>query len=157
MQDSVFVITLLKDDASLSVTSGNNTQTFDAKAGTNAFTVLMDLGKQSFSVSRNGAAIDGLSGDSLKDITDVCSCGIYNFNAYVGTLPAGESDPLGPDGLASLTVGLHVSTCSATPSLGSTATATATAGARRGVADTPCSRCCSNGHCYLMTTVARLG
>lgn len=147
MQDSVFVITLLKDDASLSVTSGNNTQTFDAKASTNAFTVPMDLGKQSFSVSRNGAAIDGLSGDSLKDITDVCSCGIYNFNAYVGTLPAGESDPLGP----------HVSTCSATPSLGSTATATATAGARRGVADTPRSRCCSNGHCYLMTTAARWG
>jgi hypothetical protein len=82
-------------------------------------------------------AVDGLSGDSLKDITDVCSCGIYNFNAYVGMCPAGESDPLGPDGLASLTAGLHVSTCSAIPSLGSTATATATAGARRGVADTP--------------------
>lgn len=120
-----FVITLLKDDASLSVTSSNNTQTFDAKAGANAFTVPVGLGKQSFSVSRNGAAISGLSGDALKDITDVCSCSIYNFNAYVGALPAGESDPLGPDGLASLTVGLHVSTCSATLSLSRTDTATA--------------------------------
>jgi hypothetical protein len=125
MQDSVFVITLLKDDASLLVTSGNNTQTFDAKAGANAFTIPMGLGKQTFSVSRNSAAIGGLSGDSLKDITDVCSCGIYNFNAYVGTLPAGESDSLGPDGLGSLTAGLHVSTCSATLSLDSTAAATA--------------------------------
>ena len=50
-----------------------------------------------------------------------------------GNVPAGESDPLGPGGLTSLTAGLHVSTCSAIPSLGSTATA----GARRGVADTP--------------------
>lgn len=76
-------------------------------------------------MSRNGAAVNILSRDSLKDITDVYSCDIYNFNAYVGALPAGESDPLGPDGLASLTVGWHVSTCSATPSLSSTATATA--------------------------------
>lgn len=66
MHDSVFVITLLKDDANLLVTSGNNTQTFDAKADANAFTVPMGLGKQSFSVNRNGAAVDGLSGDSLK-------------------------------------------------------------------------------------------
>ena len=29
-------------------------------------------------------AVDGLSGDSLKDITEVHSCGIHNFNAYVG-------------------------------------------------------------------------
>ena len=108
MQDSVFVITLLEDDASLSVAFGNNTQTFDAKAGANAFAVPMGLGKQSFSVSCNGA-FGGLSGGSLKDITEVCSCGIYNFNAYVGTL-AGQFDPLGPDGLASLTAGLHVST-----------------------------------------------
>jgi hypothetical protein len=75
----------------------------------------MGLGKQSFSVSCNGAAVVGLSGDFLKDITGVCSYTTYNFNAYVGTLPAGESDSLGPDGLASLTAGLHISTYSATP------------------------------------------
>ena len=69
MQDSVFVITLPKDDASLSVTSGNNTQTFDVKAGANAFTVPMGPGKRSFSVSRNGAVVGGLSGGFLKDIT----------------------------------------------------------------------------------------
>jgi hypothetical protein len=101
-RDSVFVITLLKDDASLSVTSGNNTQTFDAKAVANAFTVpwFWHLLCESQRCRRRWP-----EWDSLKDVTDVCSCGIYNFNAYVGTLPARESDPLGPDGLASLTVG----------------------------------------------------
>jgi hypothetical protein len=53
------------DDASLPVTSGNNTQTFDVKVGTNAFTVPMGLSKQSCFVSRNGAAVGGLGGDSL--------------------------------------------------------------------------------------------
>lgn len=64
-QDSVFITTILKDDASLPVTSGNNTQTFDVKVGANAFTVPTGLGKQSCFVSRNGAAVGGLSGDSL--------------------------------------------------------------------------------------------
>ena len=77
----------------------------------------MQVGQQSFSLARGSQTV--LSGTSLKDISSICICGIYNFNAYVGSLPAGPSDPLGPDGLVSLTAGpLHVSTCSATPSLG---------------------------------------
>lgn len=130
MQDEVFVVTLLTADASLSVTSGDTTQTFDAKAGANAFSVPMSVGQQKFSVTRDAETI--LSGTSLKDIQDECICGIYNFNTYVGTLPEQDYDPLDADGLASFTAGLSVTTCSATPSLGTptdvVASATATGG-----------------------------
>ncbi|ETN38867.1 uncharacterized protein HMPREF1541_06908 [Cyphellophora europaea CBS 101466] len=88
MADSVFVVTLLKSDAEVTISSGDNSQTFQAKAGAFAFTVPMGLGKQTFSVARNGASVDGLSGASSRDIVDYHEGDIYNFNAYVGTLPA---------------------------------------------------------------------
>ncbi|EEA20869.1 hypothetical protein TMatcc_000870 [Talaromyces marneffei ATCC 18224] len=116
MQDSVFVVSLLTAPAQVTVTSGGNSQTFQASAGANAFQVPMGVGSQTFSVTRNGATV--FQGTSLKQIINGCVCGLYNFNAYVGTLPAGFSDPLGPAGLASLVQGLHVATCAATPSLG---------------------------------------
>ena len=75
MADSVFVVSLLKEAGSLTVNSGSNQQVFDAPAGAKLFTVPMGLGQQSFILSRNGAAVDGMSGASLKDITDVCNCG----------------------------------------------------------------------------------
>ncbi|QKX59373.1 uncharacterized protein TRUGW13939_06507 [Talaromyces rugulosus] len=117
MQDSVFVVSLFTDDATIKVTSGNGTaQTIDAKAGASIHQVPMGVGEQSFTVTRSGTTV--FSGKSLKQIIDGCVCGLYNFNAYVGSLPAGPSDPLQSAGLQSLTQGLHVSTCSATPSLG---------------------------------------
>ena len=116
MQDAVFIVALLTSAGKVTVTSGSNTQAFNAAAGASAFQVPMAVGSQKFTLTRNGTTI--LSGTSLRDISSVCPCGIFNFNAYVGSVPAGFSDPLGTDGLASLTVGLHVSTCSATPSLG---------------------------------------
>jgi hypothetical protein len=116
MDDDVYVVTLLKSSASLSATSGGNSRSFNVPAGATLNTVPAGLGKQSFAVSRNGQNV--LSGTSLMDITDVCNCGIYNFNAFVGELPAGPRDVLGPDGLTSLTVGLHVTTCLPQPSLG---------------------------------------
>lgn len=116
MQDSVFVVAMLTSPGVVTVTSGGNTQSFNAPAGASAFQVAMQVGQQQFSLTRGGTTV--LSGVSLKNISPICICGIYNFNAYVGTLPAGFSDPLGHDGLVSLTAGLHVSTCSATPSLG---------------------------------------
>lgn len=120
LQDSVFVVSLLRSAGTLTVTSGGNSQTINAPAGAAAFSVPMALGQQSFSLSRSGTSV--LGGTSLKDITDTCVCGLYNFNAYVGALPAESADPLGPDGLASLTQGLHVTTCSPTPSLGTAST-----------------------------------
>ncbi|KAH8891826.1 hypothetical protein GQ53DRAFT_137907 [Thozetella sp. PMI_491] len=119
MDDSVFVVSLLTAAGDVTITSGGNTQKFtNVPAGAQAFEVPMGVGKQSFSLSRGGSTV--LSGDSLKDIIDGCICGLYNFNAYVGTLPAGFADPLGPDGLARFNEGLKVA-CAATPSLGTPA------------------------------------
>lgn len=115
MEDSVFVIALLQSSGTVTVVSGSISQTFNANAGPNAFQVAMGTGKQSFSLTRSGQTV--LSGDSLKDIISDCVCGIYNFNAYVGTLPAGPSDPLQADGLKSFALSLSA-TCQATPSLG---------------------------------------
>lgn len=109
MQDAIFVVTQLKEPASVEVTSGTNTQTFQAPAGVRAWTVPMGVGAQSFRVERDGQTVEDLSGTSLRDISDECPCGIYNFNAYVGTLPAdAEIDRLAPEGMALLKQGLKV-------------------------------------------------
>ena len=116
MEDSVFVVALLKSPGTITVTSGGNKpQPFNAPAGASSWQVGMGIGKQSFSLTRNGQTV--LSGESLKDIMSDCVCGIYNFNAYVGTLPTGASDPLPADGLLSFTNRLSA-TCQPTPSLG---------------------------------------
>lgn len=49
------------------------------------------VGEQSFKVAREGKIVDSLCGTSLMNITDICPYGIYNFNAYAGTLPAEAS------------------------------------------------------------------
>ncbi|KAJ7070294.1 glycosyl hydrolase family 71-domain-containing protein [Mycena belliarum] len=115
MQDAVFVVTLLKTAGVLTVTSGGHTQTFNAPAGAAAFTVPMFVGQQSFALARNNANV--LAANSLRDVSNVCPCGLYNFNAYTGSVPAGFVDQMGPDGLASLVAGLHVATCHPSPSL----------------------------------------
>lgn len=58
---------------------------------------------------------------------------MYNFNTYVGTLPAGDSPSLDAAGLALFTEGLSVTTCSATPSLGTANSVTASATATESV------------------------
>ncbi|KAJ5369677.1 CAZyme family GH71 [Penicillium cataractarum] len=80
MEDSVFVVSLLTAPASINVNSGGTVYTYDAPSGASAKAIPMNVGVQSFSVSRNGANI--LSGTSLKPIIDGCVCGLYNFNAY---------------------------------------------------------------------------
>lgn len=108
MEDAVFVVSLLKSPATLHVSSGNTSKQFDAKAGAQAFTVPMGVGKQKFSLTRNNKTV--LSDTSLKDIVDKCICGIYNFNAYVGTVPPPRKiDNLGSTGMARLHDGLKVS------------------------------------------------
>jgi hypothetical protein len=107
MEDSIFVVSLLKSAASLTVQSGDNSQEIQLSTGISAYSVPMGVGKQKFTLTRGGKMI--LSGTSLKDISDTCVCGIYNFNAYVGMLPE-ESviDRLQPAGLAMLSQGLKV-------------------------------------------------
>ncbi|KAL9046421.1 MAG: hypothetical protein Q9214_000741 [Letrouitia sp. 1 TL-2023] len=116
MDDSVFVVSLLKEAGTVRINSGGNEQTFDAPAGAHAFAAEMGIGKQTFALERGSETI--LQGTSLKDISNTCICGVYNFNAYVGSLPVGASDPLPDSGLKKLTDGLHVATCEAKPSLG---------------------------------------
>lgn len=107
MKDEVFVVSLLKSAAQVQVQSGDQSQSFQAPAGISAYSVPMGVGQQKFTVSRDGASV--LSGTSLKEIVDTCSCGIYNFNAYVGTLPAPATvDQLQSAGLAMLSQGLSV-------------------------------------------------
>lgn len=116
MEDAVFIVTLLTQPGTITVDSGGNVQEFLAPGGISAYKVNMKVGTQQFFLTRNGQTI--MSAQSLKDISNVCPCGIYNFNAYVGTVPESVPDQLQPDGLNSLVAGLHVSTCAPTPSLG---------------------------------------
>ena len=124
MDDDVYVVTFLTQPGTITVTSGGQVFTQQVPAGANLVTVPMGVGQQKFTLSRNGQVV--LQDTSLMDISNVCPCGLYNFNPYVGTVPAGFSDPLGRDGMASLTIGLHVTTCAATPSLGTNPAVTVT-------------------------------
>jgi hypothetical protein len=114
MTDEVFVVTLLTAPGTVIVNSGGTAYTYSAPAGATAFAVPFHVGAQSFALRRNGTQV--MAATSLKLIQDVCPCGLYNFNAYVGTVPASAPDALKPDGLASFASGLRVA-CSATPSL----------------------------------------
>ncbi|KAJ5735403.1 glycoside hydrolase [Penicillium malachiteum] len=117
MKDEVFVVALLQKAAKVHVKSGNESRTFQAPAGISAWSAPMGVGQQKFAVTRNSSAV--LWGTSLKDIVDECICGIYNFNAYVGTLPAARTiDRLQPDGLSMLSLGLKVACPTNTLGLG---------------------------------------
>ncbi|KAM0425395.1 hypothetical protein ACHAPT_009452 [Fusarium lateritium] len=116
MEDAVYVVSLFKSAGTVVVTSGGNSVTKEVPAGATLLKVNAAVGKQTFTLKRGSTTV--LSDTSLMDISNVCACGLYNYNAYVGTVAAGSSDPLDSAGLASLTVGLHVTTCQAKPSLG---------------------------------------
>ncbi|KAJ5172019.1 alpha-1-3-glucanase/mutanase [Penicillium capsulatum] len=109
MEDQVFVVALLKSPAKVVVQSGSESpKTFQAPAGVSAWSAPMGVGKQSFKVTRGESTV--LSGTSAKEIEDTCVRGIYNFNAYVGTLPAPTTvDRLQPDGYALMSQGLTTS------------------------------------------------
>ena len=93
LTDEVFVVALLKEPGTVAVTSGSNsTKEFDAPAGASLYKVPMGVGTQTFALRRGSISV--LSDISRRDIVNTCSCGIYNFNAYVGTVPAGAPDQL---------------------------------------------------------------
>lgn len=131
MKDEVFVVALLKSPAEVHVQSGTKTRSFRAPAGISSWSAPMGVGQQKFAITRRGKTV--LSGTSLKDIVDHCICGIYNFNAYVGTLPAPSTiDRLQPAGLALFSQGLKVACptntlgASSTSSSGGMSTSTST-------------------------------
>lgn len=115
VEDSIFVVALLKAAGTVTITSGSNTKDFPAQAGPNVFSLALGTGKQSFALKRGTTTI--LRGESLKEVSDQCICGIYNYNAYVGTLPAVQPKFLQADGLMSFASGLSA-TCVPRPSLG---------------------------------------
>jgi hypothetical protein len=90
--DEVFVVALLKTAGTVTVTSGSNTKSFEAPAGASLLKVPMSVGTQRFSLKHGGT--EAFSAISERDIVDTCPCGIYNFNAYVGTVPAAAPDVL---------------------------------------------------------------
>lgn len=107
LTDNVFVVALLTSAGTVDVTSGVNTQSVQAPTGATAFQVPMGVGSQSFKLSRGG--VTALEATSIKDVSSSCVCGIYNFNAFVGTVPASPADSLGTDGLTMFSNGLKVS------------------------------------------------
>lgn len=114
LEDNVFVVTLLTDAGEVVMNSGGTAYTYDAPAGASAFSVPFHTGAQHFALNRGGSEV--ISATSLKEISEECPCGLYNFNAYVGTVPETVAEPLDSEGMASLTAGLNVA-CEATPSL----------------------------------------
>ncbi|OHF01937.1 mutanase [Colletotrichum orchidophilum] len=109
MEDKVYIVTLLKEAASLMVNVAGNSITFQAPAGAAKFSVDMKPGTVAFNLARGGSSIH--SETAGMQILDQCPCGIYNFNPYVGTIPAGRPDELLPAAYSSIHAGLKVSTC----------------------------------------------
>ncbi|KAJ7134075.1 putative alpha-1,3-glucanase/mutanase [Mycena crocata] len=114
LSDSVFVVSLLTAPGVVTVNSGATEYTFNAPAGASAFAVPFELGAQRFALGRGGKEV--LGAVSLKTIEDKCPCGLYNFNAYVGTVPPAPRDVLQSEGLAQFGTGLKT-VCAASPSL----------------------------------------
>ncbi|OAL47689.1 alpha-1,3-glucanase-like protein [Pyrenochaeta sp. DS3sAY3a] len=96
MTDEVFVVSLLKEAGTIVATSGSNTKEFTAPAGASLHKLPMGVGTQQFTLKRGTTTV--MSDTSLRDIVNTCPCGIYNFNAYVGTVPPAPSDVLVDNG-----------------------------------------------------------
>ena len=112
--DAVFVVALLTKPGQVSIHSGPNSQAFDAPAGASSWSLAMSAGKQSFALARDGHIV--FNDTSLRDIKDECPCGIYNWNAYVGTAPATKPATLQPEGLEKFSVSM-AAPCQPRPSL----------------------------------------
>lgn len=116
LADQVFVVALLKSPGTVTVNSGGTLYTFDAPAGASSLGVDFKVGPQAFSLIRDGQPVEGMSATSLKEISNDCPCGLYNYNAYVGTVPPGQPDALSGPGFAAFSTALKVA-CDPTPSL----------------------------------------
>ncbi|KAJ7229795.1 putative alpha-1,3-glucanase/mutanase [Mycena pura] len=108
LADAVFVVALLTAPGTVVVNSGGTAYAYDAPAGASAAAVPLRVGAQAFALMRGGATV--LAATSLHAVQDACPCGLYNFNAYVGTVPprAGARDALQADGLAAFARGLRM-------------------------------------------------
>jgi hypothetical protein len=96
MTDEVFVVALLKSPGTVTATSGSDSKSFEAPAGASLHKIPLAVGTQKFSLKRGDTEVFGAT--SLRDVVETCACGIYNFNAYVGTVPPGGADALVDNG-----------------------------------------------------------
>ncbi|EJD48060.1 hypothetical protein AURDEDRAFT_86471 [Auricularia subglabra TFB-10046 SS5] len=129
LQDLVFVTTVLTGPATLTVTSGSQAPvSVEVGAGIVTTNFTMGVGKQSFSLARDGAAI--LGGDGGLDIQD--SCDKYNFNAYVGSFGGGSTGSPEPEPPVTATTAAPTTTESATTSTGVPSSSTSDAPAPSG-------------------------
>lgn len=116
VSDNVYVVAMVKSAGSVTIQSGGQSGTYNVNAGVTILRFPLGAGLQSFKLTRSGQTV--LSGTSLKAVISGCVCGIYNYNAYVGMLPASGLPPLlQSDGLVNFSQNLKVTTCKATPSL----------------------------------------
>lgn len=77
--------TMLKEAATLTVTSGTNAVvSIDVPAGIVTSNVTMGVGEQTFVLSRDGQTV--LNGTGGLSIVDTCEK--YNYNVYVGSVTA---------------------------------------------------------------------
>lgn len=105
--DTIFVTAFLTSPGNVTVVSGSGAFQFNGVQGVNAFTAPMGVGNQIFGLWRDGKIV--MQETSGRNVTEVCGCGNYNFNAYVGRVPsAREKDELEPAGTALLTNGIRV-------------------------------------------------
>uniref|UniRef100_A0A0W0F0S4 Glycoside hydrolase family 71 protein n=1 Tax=Moniliophthora roreri TaxID=221103 RepID=A0A0W0F0S4_MONRR len=102
MLDDVFVVAFLKSPGTVQINSGGTLYTADLAAGASAIQVPFKTGPQHFALVREGREVPGMSATSLREIGNVCPCGMYNFNAYVGSVPPTERDELDLDGMGQL-------------------------------------------------------
>jgi hypothetical protein len=114
MTDEVFVVALLKTAGTVTVTSGSTTKDFEAPAGASLHKLPMSVGTQKFGLKHGATEV--FSATSERDIVDSCPCGIYNFNAYVGTVPAAAPDVLVDNGAIGSSVPAGYQ-CAPSPSL----------------------------------------
>lgn len=81
-QDAVFAATVLKTEATLTITAGGVTSTYDAPAGITVFASDAFGGTPSFSLDRSGTNV--VQGDGGLAIAT--SCTENNYNAFVGSI-----------------------------------------------------------------------
>ncbi|KAF9693418.1 hypothetical protein EKO04_008568 [Ascochyta lentis] len=80
LQDSVFVVALLRSAGTIIITSGVNNQTFEAGPGASAYQIDMAVGKQTFTLARSGVNI--FSSTGTLEVSN--NCNPVNLNAFVG-------------------------------------------------------------------------
>jgi len=81
MDDNIYIVTLFKSPATITITSGSNSNHFDVPTGLATNSIPFNVGSQSVSISRNNNQVG--SKTFAKQITTQCTDGnLYDMNGY---------------------------------------------------------------------------